>query len=153
MEIKYINPFIAGFLNVAGQCGIPSLQRTGLSKREKLRTDHDVNIIIGLTGEIGGNVVLSMHEATAKKIASAMMGGMEVPEFDMMPKSALCELANMSAGNSLTALAEMNVNVDITPPTLINGQNMVCMISQVETIVLEFTGEVGTLEINVALEM
>lgn len=153
MDIKYINPFIAGFLNVAGQCGITNLQRTGLNKRAKLRTDNDVNIIIGLTGGLGGNVVLSMQEATAKNIASAMMGGMPVPDFDMMPKSALCELANMSAGNSATALTEMNVTIDITPPTLINGKNMVTMISQVETLVLEFTGDVGKLEMNIAIEM
>jgi chemotaxis protein CheX len=59
----------------------------------------------------------------------------------------------MSAGNSATALADMNVIIDITPPTLINGRTMVTMISQVETLVLEFTGDVGKLEINIALEM
>ncbi|HBK53268.1 MAG TPA: chemotaxis protein CheX, partial [Syntrophomonas wolfei] len=87
MDIKYINPFINGLLNVCTMLGMKELKRTGLSKREKLQTEHDVNVIIGLVGGLKGNVVLSMHEATACHIASTMMGGMPVPQFDLMPKS------------------------------------------------------------------
>ncbi len=152
MDIKYINSFINGFLNVTGMMGINGIQRTGLSKREKLRTDNDVNIIIGLVGDIQGNVVLAMHEETACKVASTMMGGMPVEKFDLMPRSALSELANMMAGNSASQLEGMGVKINITPPTLIHGRNMISLISQVETIVVQFTGNEGPIEINIATE-
>ncbi|ABI68753.1 chemotaxis protein CheX [Syntrophomonas wolfei] len=152
MDIKYINPFINGLLNVCSMLGMQELKRTGLSKREKLQTEHDVNVIIGLVGGLKGNVVLSMHEATACHIASTMMGGMPVPQFDLMPKSAICELANMVAGNSVSNLQEIGSLVDITPPTLISGKNMVSMISLVETLVIQFIGAEGSFDLNIALE-
>ena len=152
MDIEYINPFINGLLNVCQMLGMQELKRTGLSKREKLQTEHDVNIIIGLVGGLKGNVVLSMHEATACNIASTMMGGMPVPQFDLMPKSAICELANMVAGNSVSNLQEIGSLVDITPPTLISGKNMVSMISLVETLVIQFIGAEGSFDLNIALE-
>lgn len=152
MDIKYINSFISGFLNVTSMLGISGLQRTKLAKKEKLRTDNDINIIIGLVGDIRGNVVLAMHEETACKIASTMMGGMPVEKFDMMPRSAISELANMMAGNSASQLEGSGVHVNITPPTLIHGQNMISLISQVETIMIEFSGNEGIIEINIATE-
>ncbi len=152
MDIKYINAFINGFLNVTGMMGISGIQRTGLAKREKLRTDNDVNIIIGLVGDIRGNVVLAMHADTACKVASSMMGGMPVEKFDLMPRSAISELANMMAGNSASQLESLGVKVNITPPTLIHGRNMVSLISQVETIVVQFSANEGPIEINIATE-
>lgn len=152
MDIQYINSFISGLINVSGMLGIGELQRTNLSKKEKLQTDQDVNIIIGLAGGLQGNVVLSMYEATARNIASIMMGGMPVEQFDLIPRSALCELANMIAGNSVSNLEQIGVLVNITPPTLINGTNLVTMISQVETLVIQFSSNAGSLEMNVAIE-
>lgn len=152
MDIKYINPFISGLQNTYCAMGMANIERTGLSKREKLKTDNDVNIIIGLVGGIKGNVVLSMPESTAINIASAMMGGMPVEQFDLMPKSALCELANMVTGSSVSQLEQLGVSVNITPPMLINGKNLVTMISQVETLVIKFSGQEGPMEMNIAIE-
>lgn len=152
MDVKYVNPFIAGLQNIFQMLNMASIQRTGLAKREKLKTENEVNIVIGLVGDLKGNVVLSLPETTAKNIASTMMGGMAVPELDMMPKSALCELTNMVAGNSMSQLEQMGAKVDITPPMLVHGKNLTTMISQVETLVISFTCNEGKLEMNIATE-
>ncbi|MGI6487372.1 MAG: chemotaxis protein CheX [Syntrophomonadaceae bacterium] len=152
MDIKYINPFISGFLNVCSLLGMKTWQRSSLDRQDTLRIEQEVNIIIGLTGETRGNVVLSMSELTARSIASTMMGGLPVEQFDMMARSALCELTNMVAGNSATNLAEHGTQINITPPTLISGKNLLALVSQIETLVIEFTGQEGKLVINIALE-
>ncbi|MGI5920905.1 MAG: chemotaxis protein CheX [Syntrophomonadaceae bacterium] len=152
MNVQYVNPFISGLLNVSGMLGLGELSRGGIKKREKLVTDQEVNIIIGLAGGLEGNVVLSMHESTACTIASIMMGGMPVNQFDLIPRSALCELTNMVAGNSVSSLEQLGVRVSITPPTLIHGTNLVSMISQVETLVIQFEGNMGNIELNIAIE-
>lgn len=152
MDVKYVNPFIAGLQNIFNMLNMSSIQRTGLAKREKLKTENEVNIIIGLVGDLKGNVVLSLPETTARNIASTMMGGMPVPELDMMPKSALCELSNMIAGSSVSQLEQMGVIINITPPMLINGKNLTTMISQVETLVINFNCNEGKLEMNIATE-
>lgn len=153
MDVKYINAFIRGLLDVSEMLGLTNMQRTGLNKRDTLQTKDEVNIIIGLTGEVSGNVVLSMPETTARNIASLMMGGMPVEQLDLISKSAMCELANMVAGNSVSKLEELGVLLNITPPTLVAGYNLVTLISQVETLVIQFTGSPGSLEMNVALEV
>lgn len=150
MDIKFINAFITGLLNVTGMLGLSDLKRTGLSKKERLEIDKDVNILLGMAGGMNGNIVLSMPEQTARNIASTMMGGMEVAVLDMMPKSALCELANMVAGNSVAGLDAESVNM--SPPTLISGQNIVALVSLVETLVIEFTAAAGSITMSIALE-
>jgi|ADurb_Oil_01_Slu_FD_contig_21_4115560_length_510_multi_3_in_0_out_0_1 chemotaxis protein CheX len=152
MDVNHINAFITGLVEVSRMLGISSLTRTGLSKREKLKTENEVNIIIGLVGDIKGNVVLSMQEKTAMNIASKMMGGMPVNEFDLMPKSALCELSNMVSGRSVSELEKNGVLTNITPPTLVHGHNLISLISQVETLVIKFAAEEGEIEFNIATE-
>lgn len=91
----------------------------GAPSRENLNvTDTSVFISLGVTGEMKGQVYLTMHVETAMQIASAMMMGMPVTELDAMTKSALCELGNMIMGNSATYLSNENCRIDITPPTL-----------------------------------
>lgn len=152
MDVKYVNPFIVGLQNTFQMLNMTSINRVGIAKREKLKTDNEVNIIIGMVGDLKGNVVLSLPETTARNIASTMMGGMPVPELDLMPKSALCELSNMVTGSSMSQLEGMGVAVNITPPMLINGKNLVTMISQVETLVISFSCNEGPLEMNIATE-
>ncbi len=152
MDVKHINAFITGLIEVSGMLGINSLSRTSLNKREQLKTKNEVNIIIGLVGDIKGNVVLSMQEKTAMNIASKMMGGLPVNEFDLMPKSALCELTNMVSGRSVSELEKIGVLTNITPPTLIHGRNLISLISQVETLVVNFTADEGDIELNIATE-
>ncbi len=152
MDIKYINAFITGLLNVSGMLGIPDLKRTGLSKKERMEIDKEVNILLGMTGGMNGNVVLSMPEQTARNIASLMMGGMEVTALDLMPKSALCELANMVAGNSVAGIAAQEQPVQMSPPTLISGKSLVALVSLVETLVIDFGAEAGTISMSIALE-
>lgn len=152
MDANKINAFITGLIEVSGMLGIDSLTRTGLGAREQLKTENEVNVIIGLVGDIKGNVVLSMQEKTAMNIASKMMGGLPVSEFDLMPKSALCELTNMVSGRSVSELEKIGVITNITPPTLIHGRNLISLISQVETLVVKFAAEEGELELNIATE-
>ena len=83
-----------------------------------------VVILIGLTGKISGNVVLSLSKKLALTIASAMMFGMPVNELDEMSKSAIAELANMILGHTANIFFQNHMNIDITPPTVLTGENI-----------------------------
>lgn len=152
MDIRYVNSFITGLLHISNMLGIHNMQRTGLGKKQKLMTDNDVNVILGLVGDTSGNVVISMQEKTACNIASVMMGGMAVETFDYMPKSALCELSNMVVGHTLMQIEKTGLLLNITPPVLISGKNLISLISQVETISIQFASQEGNITMDVALE-
>lgn len=121
MNNEYAKVFSNAFLNVMPQLGI-----TDVTLQNEEECDHQINAtgavcIIGIVGELHGNVIFSMGEECAKNIASGMMCGMEVPEFDEMAQSAICELSNMLAANACMELSVMGANVDISTPTLMYG--------------------------------
>jgi len=92
----------------------------------------EINILAGLTQNLNGSIVIGMPKKAAFIIISAMMGGMEVTEMDMMSKSALCEMTNMLAAKIAANAANIVGGlVDISTPTLITGENMMMMISKV----------------------
>jgi chemotaxis protein CheX len=134
MKAEYINPFIQSSVSVVSQTtGISPTVGKIYIKNLPYKGDNVV-VIIGLTGEIQGNVVISLKKTLACTIASAMMGGMPVPELDEMAKSAISELCNMILGNTASIFYNNNIKIDITPPTLLTGENL--QLSQSKSVVM-----------------
>ena len=98
MNVEYINPFIEASQQVIQMMtGIkPTLGKVHL-KNSPYPSD-SVAVIVGLTGKLRGQVIISLNIETAMSIASIMMGGMPIEKFDDMPKSAISELGNMIWG-------------------------------------------------------
>ena len=107
------------------------------SEQELLASARPINILIGLTSGIRGNVVLGIKRAAAMKIISAMMGGSEIMTLDAIGKSALAEFANMIMGCAIGNLRSAG-KIDYTPPTLVTGQLLFLIISRVKSYILTF---------------
>lgn len=151
MDVKYVNPFIAAFINILPQLGITDIKKGKLSVKERYVKSPGVLINVGIVGDFKGNVIYGLSLECAKKIASAMMMGMEVKEFDAMAQSAISELSNMLTANASTLFSENNIIIDISTPTMIYGEStaatnaakVVC----IEMIVCDFP-----FEINIAID-
>ncbi len=78
-------------------------------------------IMIGVTGEMRGQVLLAMNERAACNIASKMCMT-EINAIDDFASSALSELGNMILGNAATVFSSKGIGIDITPPSLTNGE-------------------------------
>lgn len=103
-----------------------------VSEEAQLSSASQVNVLIGFTLALQGNILIGLDKDTALKIAGAMMGGAQLTELDAMVKSALSELGNMLSGMIFNKVIAEGV-VDISPPTLATGNNMFIMISRVKT--------------------
>ena len=117
----YINPFLmaaTGIMKDACQVdlniGEPYIKTNEFSKESAI-------IMIGLTGQLKGQVLLAFTMQSALDAASKMMMGMPVPELDDMAISAISELGNMIMGNAATVFSVRNIGIDITPPTVGRG--------------------------------
>lgn len=152
MDSKMVTPFIDAMLSVLPMLGLTEIKRGNVAVKENLATAQEITVLIGLSQDIRGNVAYSLSEECAKKIASTMMGGMSVSEFDEMAKSAISELVNMVTANAATNLESLGKVVNISPPTLVTGKNITARISQVQTLAVEFITPVGIIELNVGLE-
>lgn len=153
MDAKHVNPFLMAFQNVMPQIGFQSIKRGKLSvKGKKLQTD-GILIIIGIVGDLKGNVVYSMNMDDAKKISSKMMMGMPVDEFNEMAQSALSELANMLTANASTEFSKENIGISISTPTLMYGENITTKLSTEKVLCVEvIVDEDIVIELNISIE-
>lgn len=150
MKAEHVNLFLASASTViSAMCGEqPSFNRPFL--RESPYSIDDLAVIIGVTGQLRGQMIMSMSKQCAKDIASQMMGGMPVPELDEMSLSAIGELGNMIAGNAARLLGEAKLEVDIAPPAVLEGSG-VKVSNRIPTISVPVSGQFGTIEMALSL--
>lgn len=145
MDVNYINPILSSFSNVMPQLGLAKVAKKGISLKSKFIESPGVVIIVGIVGDIRGNVIYGLSIDDAKQIASKMMMGMPVPEFDELAQSAISELTNMLTANVATNFSNDNININISTPTLIHGKftanattdKVVCVEMDVEGMIVE----------------
>lgn len=152
MDVKYVNPFISAFTNVIPQLGFSSVEKGNISVRKKDLVGSGVIIIVGIVGAVKGNVVYNIGIENAKKIASSMMMGMPVNDFDEMAQSAISELTNMLTANAATCFTELGIVIDISTPTLLHGENISLSMTSNEVICIEFLIDNIPMEINISFE-
>jgi len=152
INVEYINPFISAAQTVLRDfCQIESTIAKPYLKQAIYEGDI-LAVIIGITGVLRGQVILTMETKTACNIASQMMMGMPVPELNDMAKSAVSELSNMILGNTATIFSTKNIALDITPPTITLGTNLSFSVSDSKTICVPLHFAQGELEINIAIK-
>ncbi len=152
MDVKHVNPFIESFMSVMPQLGFSSVKKGELSVKTQELNNSGVIIIVGIVGQIRGNVAYAISMSNAKKIASTMMMGMPVDELNDMAQSALSELTNMLTANAATCFAAINVTLDISTPTLLYGEDIVAKMSSNQVLCIQLFADDIPIDINIAFE-
>ncbi|ROR21934.1 chemotaxis protein CheX [Mobilisporobacter senegalensis] len=123
MSADFINPFLVAATKILkDMVMIDAKVGKPFVKTSEFRED-SVVIIIGVTGEARGQVMIAFEKNVACDIVSKMIM-MPVAVLDELGNSAICELGNMILGNAATVFSTKGILIDITPPTLAEG-NMV----------------------------
>ena len=152
MDAKLVNPFVSAVESVLPQMGFQPPTRSSLNVRQKNVEGLGVSVIVGFTKQLRGNVVYNMDEETAKFIASKMMMGMPIAEFDEMAQSAISEMSNMLTATAATNLAGLSLEVDISTPSLSIGQGFQMKISDGPYLTVAMDVEGHLLEVDIAVE-
>jgi chemotaxis protein CheX len=153
MNIEYINPFIEASQTVLKQIAGVEAKLGKVYLKDSPYTSDSVVIMVGLTGKIRGQAMFSMNISVALGIASNMMGGMPINELDDISRSAVSELTNMILGNAATILYNKGMAIDITPPSLLMGENMKISHNKLKTVCIPLVLENGgVIEIDLAVE-
>ncbi|MGB5823800.1 MAG: chemotaxis protein CheX [Proteocatella sp.] len=152
MDLKTINPFIETVSEVMPQLGFDNILQKEISYKSKKIIVSGVVLTIGIVGDKKGNVIYAIDMEGAKKIASVMMMGMPVDELDDMSKSALSELSNMLTANASIKFSGEGINLDISVPTLIYGENIELNMNKEQITCISFVVDGINLEVNIALD-
>lgn len=153
MNAEHLNPIISAATYVLkAMCGLElTVGRPFLT--QAVYENRVFIVMIGITGELQGQVILAMTEEVACDIAKHMMMGMLVNELNDMAKSALGELMNMTMGNSVTAFFEKGIRLDITPPTMLVSNYLNMSVSDTKMICIPFSYDVDKrIELHIAIK-
>ncbi|WP_428908883.1 chemotaxis protein CheX [Niallia sp. Krafla_26] len=85
-------------------------------------TQHSIGVLIGMTGDVRGRLIIDGDETIFGSIGEGMFG-MKV-EGEML-QSFAGELGNMIAGTLSTVISKHKMEMDITPPTVLVGETKI----------------------------
>jgi chemotaxis protein CheX len=113
---------------------------------------YDIRVLVGVFGDLQGQVICGMSQATANNIASQMLG-YTVTEIDQMGESALCELKNIIVGTASTNLSLHGYRCNITPPLFLYKQDEIPdVLKHIHTaLAIPIKTPFGDVDINLAL--
>ena len=152
MDVKYINPFLAGTLEVLNKMA----RIDAVPGKPHVKTDDaasgDVSGIIGITGDALGSLALSFSEACICKIVANMLN----EQFDGVTQEiidATGELTNMISGASRTQMEKMGLSVYAAIPTVVHGrQHTISHILKSPSIVIPFSTAAGPFFVDVCIK-
>ena len=119
---------------------------------EQPLTKYDVCVLVGVLGDLQGQVICGMSYKTVKSIASQMLM-YEVDEIDFMAQSAICELKNIIVGTASTNLSVNGYRCNITPPLFLRDGVVPKFLQHVHTaLAIPIQTVFGQIDINLALQ-
>ncbi len=150
MKEEYVNAFLTPAKMVWEKELKTPLDFVGAKAVDHQYTTEDLTAILGVSGQLQGNVLYGFGGGTAIAVASAMIGE-TVTELDDMSMSALGELANMITGNAATQLSAKGYECDISPPLIIEPSGSRISTLSGMQILTSFKSEYGELYIRICL--
>ncbi len=152
MDVKFINPFIYGTMDVMEKMAFMK----PVAGRPYAKTDDtacgDISGIIGMTGDASGSLAISFSEACIIGICEKMLGEKHT-EINRAVLDAVGELTNMISGSSRKMMEKDDLKVFAAIPTIVFGRaHTVRHVIKGPSIVIPFTTECGDFVIDVCLK-
>lgn len=120
VSVDYINPFLIAASKVLKDVVKIETKVDRPYTKEAIFGNKSLLIMLGVTGEMSGQVIISFDNPVALDIASKMCMT-QLPALDALAESAISELCNMILGNTATVFSTKGIDIDITPPTICKG--------------------------------
>jgi chemotaxis protein CheX len=152
MKVDYINPFIESATEILRATTGMEVTRGKPSVDSGSFHAPEVCVVLGIIGDLSGQVIYGVSLPCALGIACKMMGEVEVKEMDELSRSAVAELGNMMAGNATSRFEKMSISMNISPPTVMIGQSVTIGWPLHRALVVPIEMEVGTMVVWVCLE-
>lgn len=153
MDVRLVNAFVGAFMQIMPQLGFSKVSRGSMGVKDQYVIGQGVTVLIGMTGKVRGSVAYNMRVSTAMKIASVMMMGTSVTELSEFAQSAISEMVNMLTANAAILFEKEGLEVDISPPNLIIGDNFKAKVCNNKYIVLDMVIDGEKIELDIGLDV
>ncbi len=113
-------------------------------------SDGKLNIAIGVTGDLQGEIVYHFPKDTTLEMVK-IMSGMDFAEIDDFVTSAIGEITNIISGKALIALSEQKVTCDILPPKF-GVDAPVCSEATLISTSTRISTDIGAIDLDIRLQ-
>jgi chemotaxis protein CheX len=151
VKVEFVNPFIDSAQRVLNTETGFEVKRGALSLHTSASTTRDVTTLVAVTGKIHGIVMISMSNATAMAIVSAMIG-QQFEEVNDLAISGIAELGNVITGTAGIALAETGYPSKIAPPIVVMGAGTKISTVDIQRLLVVLSTPVGEVDVQVAIK-
>lgn len=152
MTFQHIDSFVRAVHSVMAMMLDPNVETGKPFFNADPLTKYEIMVLVGVLGDLQGQVICGMDQATAKNIIGQMLG-VDNPAIDEMGKSALSELKNIIVGTASTNLSEVGYHCNITPPLLLADGKVPDFLKHINTtLAVPITIAAGKIELNLFLK-
>ena len=151
MDVNIINPFIrstkqifADMVHISLSAGKPYLKPPA----ERVHKLYQLSAIIGFSGSMQGQVILSMSEPVCLAISSALLA-MPIHKVNAECYDAIAELINMIAGGAKKDIAP-STPISLTIPKIMLSEN-VRYLRDLPVLIIPFDTSVGKMLLQVLM--
>lgn len=151
MRIDFINPFLESteeivkeLLNIQPERGEMNLKAS--------ETIPDVGVLIGVTGQAVGRMLIIFDKVLADNLVETMNGGERYDLNSDMGQATIGEIGNLIMGRTITKLYDLGFHFEITPPSVIVGNSVRISTLGIETLAVPYNLPHGTMEINISIK-
>ena len=149
MRYEYIDPFVTTTIRVLDSAIRGNVRRGDVAVLQGSRVKGEVAVLVKITGDAQGDIILSMETATALRICSLLLRE-DFPAMTARSIDALMELANMITGNAVSALNDQGFDFAVSPPEVMTRDGA-GELPGVESMQVPLFSECGELTMNVVL--
>ena len=150
MRFDYINAFTEAAAEVLSEMLGDKVERSRPALHGGITPKGGVIAAISLTGDVLGDVVFDMDEATAVNIARRM-NSEEFTGPEPAVLDSIGELMNVIVGKSITLLNDKGYKFYLTPPVISDGKKLNLTFASMETLVVKVATGFGVITVSVAL--
>ena len=149
IDPNYIKPFVVAVKRVFETMIMVPFSLGKPEMKKGTEVPYEISSIIGLSGTVTGVVVISLSEAVALDLVSALIGE-RVDAMDEDCTDAIGEIANMVAGNAKTDFPSNNNAISV--PSVVVGKHKVSYPSGVPIVAIPCKVEKGEMMIEIAIK-
>lgn len=150
MRFEYIEPFVNATKNVLQGVLRSEVTSGRTALVEGGVINGEVMIIVYVSGESPGSVILSMDAPTALGVCGAMAGA-AAAELDAENLDILAELANMVAGNATSVLNDLGYDFSMSAPIVLAATKLREKTAGFEMVRIPIRSQHGEISVNVAM--
>lgn len=152
MEVKFINPFLQGTIEVLKKMAFVEPRPGKIYLKETSLAHGDVSGIIGITGDMIGSLAISFSESCICHLINRMLGE-SYNEANQEVFDAVGEITNMISGVARTHLEKDGMEVYAAIPSVVYGKDhTINHVLKSPSIVIPFDTDEGSFVVDVCIK-